>query len=178
MDENIINEFLVESHESLNQVEGDVVALERDPSDRKRLASVFRTVHTIKGTCGFFGFSKLESVAHAGETLLSQLRNGEADLNLEIAGALLALVDGLRANAGRGRNGLLGARGDSHAASIGQWAGAERGSGGDRGSGRDRGFGGDRDTGRGRGAGGDRGIELRSCLRLCAGGRNDRWRAP
>ena len=96
MEESIVNEFIVESHESLNQVEGDLVALERDPSDRKRLAGVFRAVHTIKGTCGFFGFTKLESVAHAGEDLLSQLRSGETAVNAEIAGALLTLVDALR----------------------------------------------------------------------------------
>ena len=96
MDESIVNEFIVESHESLNQVEGDLVALERDPSDRKRLAGVFRAVHTIKGTCGFFGFTKLESVAHAGEDLLSQLRSGETAVNTEIAGTLLTLVDALR----------------------------------------------------------------------------------
>ena len=96
MDESIVNEFLVESHESLGQIEGDLVSLEREPFDPKRLASVFRTVHTIKGTCGFFGFHKLESVAHAGENLLSQLRNGETTLNAEITGALLALVDAIR----------------------------------------------------------------------------------
>ena len=96
MDESIVNEFLVESHESLSQIEGDLVALEREAFDPKRLASVFRTVHTIKGTCGFFGFTKLESVAHAGENLLSQLRNGELQLNPDITGALLALVDAIR----------------------------------------------------------------------------------
>ena len=96
MDESIVNEFIAESHESLNQVEGDLVALERDPSDRKKLAGVFRAVHTIKGTCGFFGFTKLEAVAHAGEDLLSQLRGGEIAVNAEIAGTLLTLVDALR----------------------------------------------------------------------------------
>ncbi|TMQ67104.1 MAG: chemotaxis protein CheA [Candidatus Eisenbacteria bacterium] len=96
MDESIVNEFIVESHESLNQIEGDLVALERDPSDRKKVAGVFRAVHTIKGTCGFFGFTKLESVAHAGEDLLSQLRSGDIAVDAEIAGVLLTLVDALR----------------------------------------------------------------------------------
>jgi two-component system chemotaxis sensor kinase CheA len=96
MDESIINEFLVESHESLSQVERDLVALEREPFDPKRLAGVFRAIHTIKGTCGFFGFAKLESVAHAGENLLSQLRNAEVTLSAEMTGALLALVDAVR----------------------------------------------------------------------------------
>jgi two-component system chemotaxis sensor kinase CheA len=58
---------------------------------------VFRCVHTIKGNCGFFGFSKLEALAHAGEDLLSRLRDGQAPLDSEMIAALLALVDSSRA---------------------------------------------------------------------------------
>jgi two-component system chemotaxis sensor kinase CheA len=96
MDEGILAEFLTESFENLAQVEHDLVALERDPEDRKRLAGVFRAIHTIKGTCGFFGFTRLESVAHAGENLLSRLRCGELRLTPEMARALFDLVDSLR----------------------------------------------------------------------------------
>ncbi len=96
MDDNVIDEFLVESYEGLNQMEADLVALEREPSDLKKLASVFRAIHTIKGTCGFFGFVKLESVSHAGENLLSRLRGADLALDAEIASALLALVDAVR----------------------------------------------------------------------------------
>jgi two-component system chemotaxis sensor kinase CheA len=96
-DESILAEFLAESHECLGQVESDLLSLERDPSDPKRLASIFRAVHTIKGTCGFFGFVKLEAVAHAGENFLSRLRSGEIRLNPEIADTLLGMVDALRA---------------------------------------------------------------------------------
>lgn len=97
MDEGILAEFLAESFENLAQVEHDLVALEREPEDRKRLAGIFRAVHTIKGTCGFFGLTKLEALAHAGENLLSRLRCGEILLTPEIADALLKLVDALRA---------------------------------------------------------------------------------
>lgn len=54
-----VQEFLVESSENLDQLDRDLVALEETPDDPDRLASIFRTVHTIKGTSGFFGFSKL-----------------------------------------------------------------------------------------------------------------------
>ncbi len=94
--DNIIQEFLVESYENLDQLDRDLVTLEQNPQDRDRLASIFRTIHTIKGTCGFFGFSKLESVAHVGENLLSKLRDGVLQLNPEITSALLALVDAVR----------------------------------------------------------------------------------
>ena len=96
MDDSIIQEFLVESHEGLTQVESDLVALERAPEDSKRLASVFRAIHTIKGTCGFFGFNRLGAVSHAGENLLSRLRAGEIRFSAPIAGALLSLVDVIR----------------------------------------------------------------------------------
>ncbi len=92
----IVKEFLVESYENLDQLDRDFVALEQNPQDPARLGSVFRTIHTVKGTCGFFGFGKLESVAHVGENLLCRVRDGEIVLNPEITTALLALVDVIR----------------------------------------------------------------------------------
>ncbi|MBM6401755.1 chemotaxis protein CheA [Phycicoccus sp. MQZ13P-5] len=95
MDE-IVREFLVESHENLDQIDVDLVALERDPESRERLARVFRAVHTIKGTSGFLGLPVLEGVAHAGETLLASLRDGDLHLSTERASLLLATVDAIR----------------------------------------------------------------------------------
>jgi two-component system chemotaxis sensor kinase CheA len=97
-DENaeIIAEFLVESHEGLDQLDQDLVELERSGTDKELLGRIFRCVHTIKGTCGFLGYEKLESVAHVGENLLSRLREGALAVSPEIATALLGLVDALR----------------------------------------------------------------------------------
>ncbi|MBY0280432.1 chemotaxis protein CheA [Candidatus Binatia bacterium] len=92
----VVREFLVESHEGLDQLDRDLVALEKDPTSKDRLASIFRTIHTIKGTCGFLSFGKLESVAHVGENLLSRLRDGRLTLNADITSALLAMVDAVR----------------------------------------------------------------------------------
>jgi HPt (histidine-containing phosphotransfer) domain-containing protein len=75
MSDEIVREFLVESAENLDLLDRELVRLEKDPRNRDTLASVFRTIHTIKGTCGFLGFTKLESVAHVGENLLSKLRD-------------------------------------------------------------------------------------------------------
>jgi two-component system, chemotaxis family, sensor kinase CheA len=94
--DDIVREFLVESYENLDQLDRDLVSLEKNPRDRERLASVFRAIHTIKGTCGFLAFPKLEAVAHAGESLLSLLRDGQLLLNAEITSGLLALVDAVR----------------------------------------------------------------------------------
>ena len=94
--DDIVKDFLVESNENLDQLDRDLVSLEKDPTARDILASIFRTIHTIKGTTGFLGFSRLESVAHAGENLLSSLRDGRLMLNSEITSALLAMVDAVR----------------------------------------------------------------------------------
>ena len=95
MDE-IIVEFLTESLEGLDQLDNKFVLLEQNPDDRDTLASIFRTVHTIKGTCGFLGFSHLEKLAHAGENLLSLLRDGKLSFTQEIASALLNMLDAVR----------------------------------------------------------------------------------
>ncbi|MCW2607302.1 MAG: Chemotaxis protein histidine kinase [Frankiales bacterium] len=95
MDE-IVQEFLVESHENLDQLDTDLIALEQDPTSRDLLGSVFRTIHTIKGTSGFLAYNKLEAVTHVGENLLSRLRDGELVLTPEITSALLQMVDAVR----------------------------------------------------------------------------------
>jgi two-component system chemotaxis sensor kinase CheA len=95
-DEEIIKEFLIESYENLDRLDQDLVVLEKDPSNRDTLASVFRTIHTIKGTSGFLAFNKLEKVAHVGESLLARLRDGLLELNPQITTALLAMVDVVR----------------------------------------------------------------------------------
>ena len=95
MDE-AIQEFLVESDENLSQVERDLLELETHPEGQDVLASIFRAVHTVKGTCSFLGYSKLESLAHTGETLLSLLRDGDISLTPDIASALLKMVDAIR----------------------------------------------------------------------------------
>ncbi len=95
--DDIVKEFLVESFENLDQLDRDLVALEETPDDRNRLSSVFRTIHTIKGTSGFLAFHKLEHVTHVGENLLVRLRDGALRLDSEIATALLNMVDAVRA---------------------------------------------------------------------------------
>src|ERR1700760_104110 len=89
----IIQEFVQESTENLDRLDQDFVKLESDPGNLELLKTIFRAVHTVKGTCGFLGFTKLEALAHAGENLLSLLREGELRLTPAIADALLEMVD-------------------------------------------------------------------------------------
>src|SRR5918912_1136262 len=92
----IVAEFLVESHENLDQLDSDLLALEQNPGSRELLASVFRTIHTIKGTSGFLAFHRLEKLTHVGENLLSRLRDGRIDLTEARSTALLKMVDAIR----------------------------------------------------------------------------------
>ena len=94
--DDIVKEFLIESLENLDRLDQDLLALEHVPDDRDRLSSVFRAIHTIKGTSGFLAFGKLEQITHVGESLLVQLRDGKMRLNSTIASGLLDLVDAVR----------------------------------------------------------------------------------
>ncbi|HXB97488.1 MAG TPA: Hpt domain-containing protein, partial [bacterium] len=96
-DAQIIKEFLVESRENLDRLDRQFVQLEQDRDNREVLASIFRTVHSIKGVAGFLGLKKLEQLAHAGENLLALLRDGKRSLDSAMVDALLQSADGIRA---------------------------------------------------------------------------------
>jgi len=96
-DLDIIKEFVIESAENLGRLDREMVELEQRPADSVLLASIFRTIHTIKGTCGFLGFSVLERITHQAENILSQVRNGERDLTQELVSLILETVDAIKA---------------------------------------------------------------------------------
>jgi two-component system chemotaxis sensor kinase CheA len=94
--EEIVSQFVVESRENLDQLERDLVELEKSPTSRGHLASIFRMIHSIKGATGFLDFPKLGAVAHVGEGLLSRMRDGILIVNPQITTGLLAMVDCMR----------------------------------------------------------------------------------
>lgn len=89
-------EFLIESHENLDQLDTDLVGLGSAAAPADALGRIFRALHTIKGSCSFLGFPHLEAMAHAGETLLGKLRDGKQSLSPAITDALLRMVDVIR----------------------------------------------------------------------------------
>ena len=95
--DDLTKEFLAESLEGLDRMDRCLTELETRPADAELLGEIFRAVHTIKGTTGFLGFSRLETLAHAGENLLGALRDGKLHANAELVSGLLELMDGLRA---------------------------------------------------------------------------------
>ncbi|WP_298356077.1 chemotaxis protein CheW [Rhodoblastus sp.] len=95
MDE-MLKEFLAESAEQIEAASAQIVAFERDPGDAGLIASIFRLVHTIKGTCGFLGLARLQRLTHAAENLIGALREG-AEATPEVVSAILDAVDGVKA---------------------------------------------------------------------------------
>jgi two-component system chemotaxis sensor kinase CheA len=91
----IISEFITESVELLETAVGDLVGYEKEPSG-KAINSVFRAVHTIKGTSGFLGFETLSSLAHRSEDVLGRLRKGELRLSPDIVTTLVKTLDVMR----------------------------------------------------------------------------------
>jgi two-component system chemotaxis sensor kinase CheA len=92
----LIPQFLAESYENLDQLDRDLVELEKDPAAPDKLASIFRTVHSLRGTNSFFGFSTLGDLTRSGESLLSRLRDGTLFLESDVTRGLLDMVDAIR----------------------------------------------------------------------------------
>jgi two-component system, chemotaxis family, sensor kinase CheA len=95
-DKEIIREFLIESNENLARLDQEMVELEQRPRDLGLLASIFRTIHTIKGTCGLLAFNKLEAITHLAEDILSQLRDGHRELTPQLVTVILESVDAIK----------------------------------------------------------------------------------
>ena len=95
MDE-ALKEFLIECHENLSHLDLKLLLLEKS-TDPELVKSIFRVMHTIKGSAGFLGLSKLEKLTHAAENLLSKIRDGSLQPTTVITSALLAAIDGTRA---------------------------------------------------------------------------------
>jgi two-component system chemotaxis sensor kinase CheA len=94
--DDLIGEFITETTESIALLDSELVKLEQNPNDREILGNIFRLVHTIKGTCGFLGLPRLESVAHAGENVLGKIRDGEIIVTEEAISLVLAALDTIR----------------------------------------------------------------------------------
>ena len=95
-DDDILVEFIVEAREILDQLDLDFVQLEITPEDKKLVGNIFRAMHTLKGSSGFFAFKRLEKVSHAGESLLGKIRDGQLSLDTQKATILLSALDCLR----------------------------------------------------------------------------------
>ncbi|WBH16078.1 chemotaxis protein CheA [Sphingomonas radiodurans] len=91
--DDLLQEFIAETRETLAALSGEIVAWEADPSDRARLDSIFRFVHTVKGSCGFLDLPRLARLSHAAEDVLQSVRSGERAPDTRLVNAVLAIVD-------------------------------------------------------------------------------------
>ena len=94
--DDLIGEFITETSESLAVLDLELVKLEQNPNDQAILGNIFRLVHTIKGTCGFLGLPRLESVAHAGENVLGKIRDGEIVVTPGAISLVLEAIDRIK----------------------------------------------------------------------------------
>jgi len=94
--DDLLNEFITETSENLTEIDLQLVEFEKDPSDAAILGNIFRLVHTVKGTCGFLGLPRLESVAHAGENVLDKYRDGKLEVTADGVTLVLKCIDAIR----------------------------------------------------------------------------------
>ena len=92
----ILAEFILEAREIIDRLDGDFVRLEENPGDQALVGNIFRGLHTLKGSSGFFSLKRLEKLSHAGESLLGKIRAGQAELDFEKSTRLLEMNDILR----------------------------------------------------------------------------------
>lgn len=91
--DDLLQEFIAETRETLEALSGEIVMWEADPSDRTRLDAIFRFVHTVKGSCGFLDLPRLARLSHAAEDALAAVRAGERVPDAKLVSAVLAIVD-------------------------------------------------------------------------------------
>ncbi|MCB1581380.1 MAG: Hpt domain-containing protein, partial [Alphaproteobacteria bacterium] len=94
--DDLINEFLTETNESLDELDLDLVNLEQNPNDKDLLSKIFRLMHTIKGTCGFLGLPRLEKVAHHAENVLGRFRDGDLEVTPDYVTLILESIDRIK----------------------------------------------------------------------------------
>lgn len=91
--DDLLQEFISETQETLEALAGEVVAWEADPADADRLDAIFRFFHTVKGSCGFLNLPRFERLSHAAEDVLSDIRAGKRVADPTTVSAVLALMD-------------------------------------------------------------------------------------
>lgn len=91
--DDLLQEFIAETRETLEALSGEIVMWEANPSDRQRLDAIFRFVHTVKGSCGFLDLPRLSRLSHAAEDVLAAVRSGERTPDTALVNGVLAIVD-------------------------------------------------------------------------------------
>ncbi|MES3097996.1 chemotaxis protein CheA [Sphingomonas faeni] len=91
--DDLLQEFIAETRETLEAISGEIVAWELAPADSARLDAIFRFVHTVKGSCGFLDLPRLARLSHAAEDVLAAVRDGKRTPDTALVDAVLGIVD-------------------------------------------------------------------------------------
>ncbi len=94
--DSLLEDFMRDREDLFDSVEETALHLERNPTDQGSQQVLFRSVHTLKGNCGFLGFGQVEQLLQQTETLLELVRDGEVRYSTGIADLLLAVTDRTR----------------------------------------------------------------------------------
>jgi len=94
--DDLVADFIAETREGLEALDSELVRFEQQPDDPATLGGIFRLIHTIKGTCGFLGLARLQTVAHAAENVLGAFRDGVLPVTPVAVSAVLETVDLIR----------------------------------------------------------------------------------
>ncbi|QBL12534.1 hybrid sensor histidine kinase/response regulator [Campylobacter helveticus] len=92
----ILEDFLVEAFELVEQIDHDLVELESNPEDLELLNSIFRVAHTIKGSSSFLNFDVLTKLTHHMEDVLNKARHGELKITPDIMDVVLESIDRMK----------------------------------------------------------------------------------
>ncbi len=93
LDDEILQDFLIEAGEILEQLGEQLVDLEHSPEDTELLNAIFRGFHTVKGGAGFLNISSLVSLCHKAEDVFNVLRQGERNVTPSLMDAVLQALD-------------------------------------------------------------------------------------
>ena len=93
VDEEIMQDFLVEAGEILEQLQEQLVDLENKPDDADLLNAIFRGYHTVKGGAGFLALTELVNICHGAENVFDVMRNGQRTLTPELMDVILQATD-------------------------------------------------------------------------------------
>lgn len=94
--DDLIAEFITETNDGLTELDKDLLKLEQNPNDKDLISKIFRLMHTIKGTCGFLGLPRLETVAHRAENVMGRFRDGDLSVTPAYVSLILESLDRVR----------------------------------------------------------------------------------
>ena len=92
----IVESFVVETREIFEDLETDLLQLEKNPTDRQLVDKIFRAVHTVKGTSGFLSLEQLSLLAHHFEDVLNRLRRGTLAFDPSMMDVLFEAFDRMK----------------------------------------------------------------------------------